>query len=511
MKKYYVFGAGEIGKEIIIYLKSECVIGFIDNNEQKRGKTYCDYCVFMLEDVRERIVKDEDIYVVIAIANMFPVYQQLKENNIERIMGYDEIKYKQGIATFYNYTGNAIADKNIKKEIEEYDRAEIEVCDSIVLAGYNIDDLNIGCRATSQALYNILSKEYHIKNVIYRYELLDLFIQIDIQGTIFDFISTVELYPVIYQQMETKLRDAGMLVINGEGSFIFTNPRRKDLYVFCVLMYICIKANIPFCVVNAMMSAGNDGVVDKNLYSEVIFFLKRARHVVVRDPYSLELIERDVPQACFLPDALFSEYEYAKHTNSNHNYCANAMQYMGLKETDRYVILSGNSEAAHFCITALETFDTLVNKILDCLRKKSGLKLVLVQCCKGDGFLLEIGKRYNLPVVPVETDIKVLGYIFQNAECFISGRYHPSILASLGGTPCIFMGSNSHKTKSIQTVLEMQNVKEFSALPSSTECQEICDTLNDLIQTKYKNLRNEIRAVSQKNGREALRLAIKIK
>jgi hypothetical protein len=42
-------------------------------------------------------------------------------------------------------------------------------------------------------------------------------------------------------------------------------------------------------------------------------------------------------------------------------------------------------------------------------------------------------------------------------------KYHPSILASLGGTPYIFLGSHAHKMFSLQEVLEYDIPKEFSA------------------------------------------------
>ena len=45
----------------------------------------------------------------------------------------------------------------------------------------------------------------------------------------------------------------------------------------------------------------------------------------------------------------------------------------------------------------------------------------------------------------VEVPILLGATVLANSKLFVSGRYHPSIMASLGGTPCIFLGSNSHK------------------------------------------------------------------
>ena len=46
------------------------------------------------------------------------------------------------------------------------------------------------------------------------------------------------------------------------------------------------------------------------------------------------------------------------------------------------------------------------------------------------------------------------GAVLAHARLFISGRYHPSILASLGGTPCIFLATHAHKMGSLSRLLK---------------------------------------------------------
>jgi polysaccharide pyruvyl transferase WcaK-like protein len=60
-----------------------------------------------------------------------------------------------------------------------------------------------------------------------------------------------------------------------------------------------------------------------------------------------------------------------------------------------------------------------------------------------------------------------------HARLFISGRYHPSILASLGGTPCIFLESHAHKMGSLARVLEYDASQQFNAFPDDSEIAEI--------------------------------------
>jgi polysaccharide pyruvyl transferase WcaK-like protein len=113
--------------------------------------------------------------------------------------------------------------------------------------------------------------------------------------------------------------------------------------------------------------------------------------------------------------------------------------------------------------------------------------------------LKEISEIAKIPCIPVTINIYLAGHILGNARCFISGRYHPSILASLGGTPCVFMGSNSHKTSSLQTVLEIPQNKQvtFSAIPDKEEVPEIVDAFHEAVA--YGN-RECIKEVCKKNA-----------
>ena len=88
-------------------------------------------------------------------------------------------------------------------------------------------------------------------------------------------------------------------------------------------------------------------------------------------------------------------------------------------------------------------------------------------------FEKEVSKNTNTPLIPKDTPILAGAKILSKAKVYISGRYHPAIMASLGGTPCVFMSSNSHKTKSVQEILEYQDICEFSVIPSDKEIDEM--------------------------------------
>ena len=121
---------------------------------------------------------------------------------------------------------------------------------------------------------------------------------------------------------------------------------------------------------------------------------------------------------------------------------------------------------------AIEAYSNLAQRI----RKELDCNVYLIDVDEGDEFLIEVGRRTHIPVIPMDIPLIPAAKILANARAYISGRYHPSILASLGGTPCVFMGSNSHKTTSIQELLQYETIKEYNVLPDDDECSKIiCD------------------------------------
>lgn len=140
------------------------------------------------------------------------------------------------------------------------------------------------------------------------------------------------------------------------------------------------------------------------------------------------------------------------------------------------------------------------------LRANYNGNIFLIQVCEGDTFLKEVSKKTSVPLISMETPIIAAAKILANAQAYVSGRYHPAIMASLGGTPCVFMGSNSHKTWSLQALLEYDKIMEYDSVPSAEEIKKIvADTikiigdleLRDKIKHRAKSLADE--AMQMKN------------
>ena len=420
----------------------------------------------------------------------------------------------------------------------------------ILLVCDNRDNLNWGCRATSIALSLLLKRKFKITStihkkiaenqiVVWKYprlfeqmpeklkklaygifkyslkiqkligEQVDL-VRLDRNDLIYDFIKNIHFQKVL-KSIYNKISEADIIVINGEGSMIFTNPPRQDLLF--QLMMIEITAGYfrkPVYYVNAMMSDCPIHGHNEDTAIQAVEGLKRCNAVAFRDLQSLENAKTiDAKLNCkFVPDALFSWAHYFENCESN--IPSNGDFVISFPERDEYfgqyyfsgdyICIGGSSLAAWTPEEAIPAYCSLLQQL-----KKYNAEIYLVQTCRGDAFLKEVAAITHTPLIPVETSVLLGGVILANARIMISGRYHPSIFASLGGTPCIFLGSNSHKTRSLQEILEYDDITEYNAIPTDSDVIAISKKAKLIIQ-KGNGLRDQIKKVSKRRGEETNKL-----
>ncbi|MCL2633232.1 MAG: polysaccharide pyruvyl transferase family protein [Oscillospiraceae bacterium] len=359
---------------------------------------------------------------------------------------------------------------------------------TIVFVGDNSDYLNFGCRATSMALSDILSETTTISERISRGDILGLFSAIPICDDWGVYISTIKKYNcTIFEKLVNSIKKADAVVFNGEGSFILKSPPRVDLHNYLVVMLACIEADKPFFVLNFMFSAFSSEPLNNDLSKTCLQAFGKAEIICVRDNESKRLIESENNSinVKYLPDALFSWYnlltnnaEKLKCVADNYQFSlpfiSDERFYRELDLSQRYILLSGNSYASHFPNLMEKSFFKLAVALRD-KAEALGCKLYLIECCGGDFPLRKVAIDVGVPLIPANINIYFAMYILSSAQCFVSGRYHPSIMASLGGTPCVFMGSNSHKTTSLQDVLEYSVIKTFNPLPDDEEIDMIVE------------------------------------
>jgi polysaccharide pyruvyl transferase WcaK-like protein len=139
-----------------------------------------------------------------------------------------------------------------------------------------------------------------------------------------------------------------------------------------------------------------------------------------------------------------------------------------------------------------------------------GYRVYLTENDLPDSFLRRVAKEKNVGIVPADGSIVNCGAVLANALLFISGRYHPSIFASLGGTPCIFLATHAHKMGSLSRVLDYEVHRQFNALPDDSEITEIVSLARQYL-AQGETLRARIRQVAKLRSDEVNQLPALLK
>jgi hypothetical protein len=396
----------------------------------------------------------------------------------------------------------------------------------LLYIGDNRVRVNWGCRATSIALKELISENNEIISTIngeqthhnfdisiihnissrflskllnllykkskacrYIYSLLGLrdFISQNLSKTIKNYEKLVKRKNVFLCEIEDKIQMCEAIVINGEGTFIFTTPFRRDALFYLLLIQRAQTYNKKIYLLNAMFSDCPKTGRNENAIYQSANLLRKCDLITVRDKFSLDFainIMRITSNVEFIPDALFSWTKYLSYVDIILKYPKSLCSFPEIDSLwnneyiEPYICISGSSYVRTNPQKGVETYISLVRV----LKEKFKMHILIVPTCSGDFFLNEVAKKTNVQIVPVTTNI-LLGFaLLANAAVFISGRWHPSILASLGGTPCIFMSSNSHKTLSLQYLLGYKSPNEYSAFPSDEDINGIIDDLHDILR-----------------------------
>ncbi|MDO4889072.1 MAG: polysaccharide pyruvyl transferase family protein [Candidatus Saccharibacteria bacterium] len=406
----------------------------------------------------------------------------------------------------------------------------------IVYVGDNRHRQNFGCRATSTALSQIISEENEIVGRIYgdytnfdpgnqffyqhfpsfvykrlgrkkeshreyirqlfyaknriikhgRYFFSNYdFISYDFEKSIKNLKRMIPANPEL-EAFDLDRYDFDALVVNGEGSFIFATPPWRECLIEAMLMYWAEKKGKKVYYLNGMLS---DDPYSKRNYKTIDIvapIFERAEVVGVRERFSLEYAKENFPKANiqYYPDALFSWYDLINDgfEVKNGKYFAGVNgatdeAYNELDFSEKYILVSGSSSVMLAADGDIKRIVSIYSKLTNELKEAfPEHKVYLVEVCEGDRFLRKVSEYTGAPLIASDTPIVAAGKILANADVFISGRYHPGILASLGGTPCVFMSSNSHKTKSVQEVLDYGDIVEYDVLPDKEERKKIVES-----------------------------------
>lgn len=333
------------------------------------------------------------------------------------------------------------------------------------------------------------------------------FVSTDLEKTI-QKIKTFAARNLEYAEFDLDRIDFDALVINGEGTLIMTTPPRRDSILYLALVYWAKKRSKKVFFLNALISDCPKTGRNKKTVAIAKKILATCDLVSVRDPSSLCYAQEvlSLTNCKYIPDALFTWKKYVSEklpATDLRYYMAQGNEddknLFGLDLTKGFICVSGSSLAAWNPRGAEQSYTDLVNG----LKQVSPVPVILVQACDGDLFLKTVAEKTGTFFVAARLPIMLAMELLAHADLYISGRYHPSILASLGGTPCIFLGSNSHKTQSLQNVLEYPTVKEYNASPTAADITEICASVKEFFAKPIPGKRAIITAVAQKRANEA--------
>lgn len=274
-----------------------------------------------------------------------------------------------------------------------------------------------------------------------------------------------------------RVERADAVVVNGEGSMIFTTPSRLEQRFHLAVMQLAHEADVPFAYVNALIADPANGPRNAATVAATRRLLPQARLVTTRDPWSQAFLREVAPEVAsvYVPDSVFAwkgrvgrgrdllarpEYLTPFHERPDR---------LGTWDFQRpYICVGGSSEAAKDPKRAAASYRRLLQAL-----PELGYPLVVTVSSTGDAFLEELAHELGLPLVPADTNVMVATEILAHAELVVTGRYHPAILAGLGGVPGVLLGADSHKTASVQQMLGYPDIHVFAEQPTAADVSAI--------------------------------------
>lgn len=339
----------------------------------------------------------------------------------------------------------------------------------------------------------------------------------DLDKSINDLIKCIPANPNL-KEFDLRQYDFDAMVVNGEGSFIFSTPAWRESITITMLMHWAQKLGKKVYFTNAMFSDSPTSEHNEKALKCVYEVLKKCEVVTVREKYSYEYVKKYMPNLnpIIIPDALFTWYDYIndgfKIENGKYfidHRLESDEAYINLDFSKPYICISGSSVSGAYRNKKpiIDRFSYLVNQTKKYFSKYN---IFIVETCEGDKFMLDVAKRTHTPVVGMGTPLLASAKILANASLYITGRYHPCIMSSLGGTPCVMMSSNSHKTISIQEILDYDDPHEYPFMFNKEECNEMIKRGERYISEGMK-LRRKIKNKSYELSLEASELIKLIK
>jgi Polysaccharide pyruvyl transferase len=308
-------------------------------------------------------------------------------------------------------------------------------------------------------------------------------------------------------QIYDNAAQADLLVLDGDGDIIFSNPPRRQTLFLLAMIELGVRLKKPVFLVNSMISDCPLTGRNQTTLAAAKRLFTQCEAVALRDPESLAYVQKEIPQAksCLIPDSLFTWFPLYQDDSSyppqNGDFVMphpEIDEYWGRLDFSRsYICIGGGALAGSQPDRAVQSYSRLIDEIA-----QLGYQICLTENDSSDCFLQRIAKEKGLGIMPMNAPILMCGAVLAHARLFISGRYHPSIFASLGGTPCIFLASHAHKMGSLPQILGYDAPRQFNAFPDDSEVAEIVSTAGQYLE-QGQALRDRIKNVARLRSIEA--------
>lgn len=290
-------------------------------------------------------------------------------------------------------------------------------------------------------------------------------------------------------QYERRLLEwADVVYINGEGNIVngtdkYGKYRMGARYILFMAWVSKVKFGRPTCIVNHTVDPNNSNAFE--MISNVYPLLDK---VFVRESLSLPLLaQHGVRNAEFVPDALFS-YKPGDAWQPSESISRQ------IDFSRPYICLGDSSGIRNGYSSVKWDVADVLGEITDRLRTLVP-QIIFVDGYDGTNSEINtvIRKKCDGYVNISNCTYHDLYHVLGHAQAFISGRWHASILSIIAGTPVVLWGADSHKTRSLYTLLDYPyRFFEVSTLPVNI------DELTEEVGKVIKNTENIQKIMHQK-------------
>ncbi len=317
-------------------------------------------------------------------------------------------------------------------------------------------------------------------------------------------------YEKYYEQMRAGLRLqfeknmlewADIVYINGEGNIVngtdkYGKYRMGARYILFMAWVSKVKYKHPTLIVNHTVDPNN-----YNAFDMIEHIYPQLDKIYVRETLSLHLLhQHGIQNSMFVPDALWTYQPVTDWRPSN-----------VLKEeidfSKPYLCIGDSSGISNAYSKVKWDVCQVLGEIIDRLRGIVPQVIFVDGYYGGNEDINKLVDRKHIGRVNLANcSYHDLYYVLKGATLFISGRWHASILSTIANTPILLWGSDSHKTKSLYTLLDYNyRFFEVSTLPANID--ELIETaqkiMNDasMIKTTMANYSEKYARLAVENAK----------